>query len=443
MKRFTEKYLLSWKDSPRRKPLIIRGARQVGKTWLVENVLAGEFESFVIIDLEKRRDLHEHFENSLEPRTLLSRLELTTGRIIPGRTLLFFDEIQACPRAIMALRYFYEEMPELHVVAAGSLLEFAFGEISIPVGRIQYLHIHPMTFYEYLIAMNKKPMAEYVLVHPSEVDKSIQKTILAQLKNYFFIGGMPECVKTYCNSGSMLETFKVQSEILESFRDDFSKYTPSIDPLCLDAVFLNSARSVGDQIKYSKLDQNHSGQTNRKAFDLLVKAKILNKISACDPSGLPLGATANPKKFKTSLLDIGLLNRLCKVSVELELQQDNLIAMYRGKLAEQFVAQELLAWHSSQLFYWARNARSSNAEIDYLAVFKEEIYPIEVKSGTGGTLRSLRLMLEKYKNCPKGLVFYSKEYSSLQDQKLEFMPLYSIPSVCDKRLSMYQTPYYK
>lgn len=336
----------------------------------------------------------------------------------------------------MALRYFYEEIPELHVIAAGSLLEFAFGEIAVPVGRIQYLNLHPMTFYEYLIAVDKEPMAEYVLIHPCEVDKSIQQTILAQLRNYFFVGGMPECVKTYCESGSMLETFKIQSQILDSFKDDFSKYTPRIDPLCLDAVFFNAAKNVGEQIKYSKLNNGHTGQTNHKAFDLLVKAKILNKISSCDPSGLPLGATANPKKFKTSVLDIGLLNRLCQVPVELELQQKDLLAMYRGKLAEQFVAQELLAWHSSQLFYWARNARSSNAEVDYLTVFKGEIYPVEVKSGTGGTLRSLHLMLEKYPNCPNGLVLYSNGYSRLQKQKLEFLPLYSIPSVCDKRLSM-------
>ena len=148
MQRLVEKQIAGWKDSPRRKPLIIRGARQVGKTWLVENVLAKQFVSFVKIDLEKRRDLHTHFSGTLEPRSLLNHLELTTGRIIPGQTLLFFDEIQACPRAIMALRYFYEEMPDLHVVAAGSLLEFAFGEISIPVGRIQYLYMHPLTFYE-------------------------------------------------------------------------------------------------------------------------------------------------------------------------------------------------------------------------------------------------------------------------------------------------------
>jgi predicted AAA+ superfamily ATPase len=429
MKRWIEKQVLSWKNSSRRKPLIIRGARQVGKTWLVENVLAGQFEIFIKIDLEKRRDLHVHFAGSLEPKTILSYLELAVGRIIPGKTLLFFDEIQACPRAIMALRYFYEQMPELHVVAAGSMLEFAFDKISIPVGRVQYLHMHPMTFYEYLLAMDKEPMAQYVLISPAGVDKTVQQMILKELRTYFFVGGMPECIKTYQATGSMVETFQVQSEILDSYQDDFLKYMPRIDPIILDAVFLNVAKSIGEQLKYTRLNEGHSGQTNRKAFDLLARAKVIHKISACNPSGLPLGATANHKKFKASFLDIGLLQRLCQVPVELELQQENLLAIYSGKLAEQFIAQELIAWHDSNLFYWSRDARGSNAEVDYLIVCKGKIYPIEVKSGAGGSLKSLHLMLENYSNCPEGFVFYHGMYQNLSDQKLVFFPLYAIAGI--------------
>ena len=433
MKRLAEKQVQGWKDSSRRKPLLIRGARQVGKTWFVENVLAIHFDSFVKIDLEKRNDLHIHFAGTLDPRTILSHLELATGRIIPGKTLLFIDEIQACPRAIMALRYFYEEIPELHVVAAGSLLEFAFGEISIPVGRVQYLHMHPMTFYEYLLAMGKELAAECIL---QQVDDVTQKIILNELRSYFFVGGMPECVKTYCDSLSMLATFQVQSEILDSYRDDFSKYTPRMNPMCLDAVFLNVAKSVGEQLKYTRLNDGHSGQMNRKAFDLLTKARVLQKIPSCDPSGLPLGATANQKKFKASMLDIGLMQRLCQVPVELELQEDDLLAMYRGKLAEQFVAQELLAWHSSELFYWSRDARGSNAEVDYLVVREGKIYPVEVKSGRGGSLRSLHLMLKKYQNCPHGLVLYNGPSKTILDQKLVFLPLYSVAAIGDRRLPL-------
>lgn len=436
MKRITEKQVIEWKDSPRRKPLIIRGARQVGKTWLVENVMARQFDHFIKIDLEKRRDMHIHFSGNLDPRAIVDLLELTSGRIIPGKTLLFFDEIQACPRAIMALRYFYEELPELHVVAAGSLLEFAFGEIPIPVGRVQYLYMHPMTFYEYLLALGKDKMAEHAISPHGHTAGAIQEMILNALRKYFFIGGMPEAVKTYRDSESMLETFQVQSEIIDSYRDDFSKYTPQINPICLDTVLLNVSRSVGEQLKYTHLDNGHSGQMNHKAFDLLVKARVIHKIPACNPSGLPLGATANQKKFKAAILDIGLMHRLCQVPVDLELQQKNLLAMYRGKLAEQFVAQELLAWHSSELFYWAREARGSSAEVDYLVIHQGEIYPVEVKSGKGGTLRSLHLMLKKYKNCPQGIVLYDGVYRELTDQRLLFLPIYSVASIGDKRASV-------
>ncbi len=409
---------------------MLRGARQVGKTWLVENILAKQFAGFVKIDLEKRTDLHVHFAESLEPRKILGRLELTGGRITPGKTLLFFDEIQACPRAIMALRYFYEEIPELHVISAGSLLEFAFDEISFPVGRVQYLHLHPMTFYEYLLATGNEPMAEYTLTSPTCVDVAIQQMILAELRNYFFVGGMPECVKTWRDSGSMVETFEVQSEILESYRDDFSKYRPRVDPTCLDAIFLKTAKRLGEQLKYTRLNEAHSGKTNHKGFDLLTKAGVINKIQACNPSGLPLGATANPKKFKAAMLDIGLMQRICQVPVDMELRQKNLLSMYRGKLAEQFVAQELFAYHGRELYYWSREARSSNAEIDYLVVCNGNIYPIEVKSGPSGSLKSLHLMLNTYPNCPKGLVLYSGPHKKLLEQKLEFLPLYSVASLC-------------
>ncbi|RQW79595.1 MAG: DUF4143 domain-containing protein [Geobacter sp.] len=433
MKRLVEKQVLEWKNSARRKPLVLRGARQVGKTWLAVNILGKQFERCIKIDLEKRRDLHALFQGSLDPKEIVEGLEISEGRILPGKCLLFFDEIQACPRAIMALRYFYEDMPELHVIAAGSLLEFAFSDISVPVGRLQYLEIFPMTFYEYLLALGKEPMAEHTLTSDKAVSEPIRKLILNELKKYFFIGGMPECVRTYRESGSMVEVFQVQSEILDAYRDDFSKYGARVDSVCLDAVLLNVARSIGEQLKYTRLNEGVSYQLNHKAFDLLVKARVVHKISACNPSGLPLGATANPKKFKACLSDIGLMQRLCKVPVELEMKQDNLLSLYRGRLAEQFVAQELLAWQNSELYYWARDARGSSAEIDYLTVRDGLIYPVEVKSGSGGSMKSLHLMLKQYPNCPAGLVLHGGPYGEMPEQKLVFMPIYGAATAGDLR----------
>lgn len=432
MLRTLEKQLLAWKGSKRRKPLVLRGARQVGKTWLVEHILAKEFENCVKIDFEKKKNLQAYFEGDLDPVKILSYLELSTEKITPGKTLLFFDEIQACPRAIMALKYFCEDMPELHVVAAGSLLEFAFENISIPVGRVQYLHVYPMSFFEYLAAVRGELLATESLKHPDTVDIPVQDILLKELRQYIFIGGMPECVKTWRDSKSMIESFEVQSEILESYRDDFSKYKPQVDSACLDAVLLRCAKSVGEQLIYTKLDNGHTGPTNRKAFDLLTKARILIKIPSCVPSGLPLGGTANQKKFKASILDIGLMQRLCQAPVDVELQQKNLLSMFRGKLAEQYVAQELLAYHGSDLFYWARDARGSSAEVDFLLSCNGTIYPIEVKSGAGGSLKSMHMLLQKYKNCPRGLVLYDGNYKNLPDQKLEFLPLYSVAGLCKR-----------
>lgn len=429
MKRLIEQELVQWKESSRRKPLVLRGARQVGKTWLVEQVLAKDFEALVKIDLEKRRDLHTVFGDNLEPKRILNLLELATGKIIPGKTLLFLDEIQACPRAIMALRYFYEEIPDLHVAVAGSLLEFAFAEISVPVGRLHYLHVHPMTFYEYLMALGKEPMAEQTRKSPSATSQAAHEQIIDELKNYFFTGGMPECVKTWRDTTSLRTVAEVQTEILDSYRDDFAKYTPKTDPRCLDAVLLSVAKSVGEQLKYTRLDETHTGPTNRKSFDLLTKARIIHKISACNPSGLPLGATANPQKFKAAFLDIGLMQRLCQVPIDTEIRQTDLLAIYRGKLAEQFVAQEMLATGSGELFYWSRERRASNAEVDYLLVRNGRIYPVEVKSGAAGALRSLHLMLQTYPGSPAGLVLSSRCYSQLTEQKLIFLPLYCAASL--------------
>ena len=433
MKRHAEGKLLEWKDSPRRKPLIIRGARQVGKTWLVEHFLSGHFERAVKIDLEKRRDLHGIFEGNLDPKKILSLLELSSEKIIPGKTLLFLDEIQACPRAITALRYFYEELPDLHLIAAGSLLEFAFDQSSVPVGRVQYLNISPMKFQEYLFALNKAPMAELVARHPAAVPPEAHPLILEELKTYFFTGGMPECVKHWRDSGSLKTVAEIQEEILASYRDDFSKYTPSVDSACLNSVLLNVARGIGEQLKYTRLDQDFSGITNRKSFDALNKARVIHRIPACDPSGLPLGASANPRKFKAAFLDIGLMQRLCSIPAAEILQERDLLNLYRGKLAEQFVAQEMAV--SGELFYWSREKKNSQAEIDLLAVQNGKIYPVEIKAGSAGSLRSLHLMLETYPDCPAGIVLSSRPYSVLPEQKLVFAPLYSAAQLNRTNLS--------
>lgn len=425
MNRHIDLALNSWKSGKRRKPLIVRGARQVGKTWSIERFGSRAFKSMVKIDFEKKPSMRGIFEGDLAPRALLEQMELTVGqKIRPGETLLFFDEIQACPRAITALRYFYEEVPDLHVIAAGSLLEFALAEASVPVGRVSYLDMQPLTFEEYLRAIGNEPAADVISRGPIELPAAVHLSLLDALKRYLFAGGMPECVKTLAEGGSLLDVFAIQDDILAAYRDDFAKYARRADRSCLDAVLFNVARQVGAQLKYTRLDDQHTGPTNRKAFDLLCQARVLHKIPGANPQAMPLGATANQKRFKAALLDVGLMRRLCGMPADQEMRHQELLDMYRGQLAEQFVAQELLVTQKRKLYHWSRDAQGSQAEVDYLVVRNGRIHPVEVKSGAGGQLQSMHLFLKTYPDCGDGFVLYSGPFGHRPQQRLKFIPLY-------------------
>jgi len=435
MKRFITKELLLWQKHSNRKPLILRGARQVGKTWVVEDFGKNHFKGRVHkIDLEKRPDLYEIFDKNLDVKRIIAELELILGVTIePDNDLLFFDEVQSCPRVLMALRYFYEEMPELHVIAAGSLLEFAIKDISFPVGRVQFMNMYPMTFAEYLIATGKEKAAETILSVPQELPDAVHQMLLDELRNYLFVGGMPECVAVYSQSGKFNSAFDVQAELVDSFRQDFSKYAQYSDKRCLNAVLINTAKSVGQQIKYARLTDSFSVPTIKKALDLLTLARVVNKVSSASPAGLPLGSTASEKKFKATLVDIGLMQFLCGMSISDEFKKSDLLAIYRGALAEQFVGQEILAAGQRELYYWSRDTKSSTAEVDYLVSKEGKVVPIEVKSSASGRLKSMHLILKEYDNIPEGYVFSAAKYAKLPEQKLNFFPLYFAYSLLNSR----------
>ncbi len=427
MKRFILDKLLHWQDDPRRKPLILRGARQVGKTWAVKEFARQQFEDRIhLIDFEKYPDLNKIFAQDLDTRRIICELELFFNRTItPGEDLLFFDEIQSCPRAITALRYFFEDLPNLSVIAAGSLMEFALRDITFPVGRVQFLNLYPMTFTEFLIATNKDMLAQKMVADPLHLPKNIHQILLEQLRLYFFVGGMPECVKTYRDDGKLVNVFAVQENLIQAYRADFAKYAPYSDKRCLNAVLGNLAKAVGNQIKYSHLADSFSSATNKKAFELLTMAQISRKISSTSAAGLPLGASASERKFKALLLDIGLMQSLCGLNVNDQIFNKNLLSIYNGALAEQFVGQELLAGGHERLYYWTRDARNSSAEVDYLIENNGEIIPLEIKSGAAGRLKSLHLLLKSYPDISQGYVLSQRQYSVLPEQKLVFIPLYA------------------
>ncbi|MDM8535638.1 AAA family ATPase [Desulfobacterales bacterium HSG17] len=433
MKRFIIDKLLHWHNEKNSKPLILSGARQVGKTWAVKNFAALYLNNKIhVVDFEKYPDWHKIFEKNLNVKRIISELELLLNKsITPGRDLLFFDEIQICPRAIMALRYFYEDLPDLKVIAAGSLLEFALKEISFPVGRVQFMNMYPMVFAEFLNGLGKDIMAETLVSGSREFSENIHEMFLEQLRLYFFIGGMPECVKTYRDTEKLKKVFNIQEGLIEAYRADFSKYAPYSDKQCLSSVLTNTARFAGQQIKYTRLADGFTPPTNKKAFDLLNMARIIYKIPSTPLVGLPLGALASDRKFKALIVDIGLMQYLCGLNISEEIYKKDLLNIYNGALAEQFVGQELLAYNDNQLYYWARDAKSSNAEVDYLFQNSSEIVPVEVKSGSAGRLKSLHLLLKTFPDISRAFVLSQRPYSELLEQKLIFQPLYTAMNLID------------
>ena len=426
MKRSFLEKLQQWKDSPLRKPLVLRGLRQTGKTWCLQEFARTAFPGGIrLIDFEQSRKWQSVFDSDLDPKRILAELELLLGQPIrAGQNMLVFDEVQQCPRALAALRYFYEQMPGLHVAAAGSLLDFALESISFPVGRVQFLDLFPMTFGEFLIATGRTSLADLLLAPPGLLPPAIHETLLQELRRYWMIGGMPRCVQTWVDTQSILEVRSEQDNLLSAFRQDFSKYTPRVDPHCLQTVLENAAKTVGAQLAYARLAPEYSGTTAKKAFQVLALARLLHPVYAASAAGLPLGCAATPR-LKTILGDIGLLQAVCSRTAADEWSQPDLLAIYRGSLAEQFVGQELVAGFPGHgPHWWKREARNSTAEVDYLVELHGGIQPIEVKSGRAGSLKSLHQLLRDHPGSRDGLVLSCAPWAALPDQRLRFIPLY-------------------
>lgn len=422
------KDLLNWKVKTRRKPLLLRGARQVGKTWIVDQFGQDKFENYIKLDFEKNPGFCELFNEDIDSERICIEIELRLGaKIVDDKTLLFFDEVQNCPRAIQALRYFYEQRPGLHVIAAGSLLEFAFSEISFPVGRIQSLRVNPMSFTEFLIAQNLEKVAEICISPIKQVSSYIHKFIMEHIRTYWIIGGMPESVLTFANENSMKSAIDIHNEINDTYRMDFHKYKPKTNINCLKNVFTNVALTIGKQTKYSNMAVDFSNPTIKKAYESLIMAKVTNKITAVKNPSLPLNTSAYDKVFKNVFLDIGLMNNIMNLDYTKINTMSELVGVYRGQLAEQFIGQELISSYSDNIYYWAREAKNSNAEVDYLVQFNENVIPIEVKEGASGKLKSLHLYREKYK--PElSVVFHSGEMGYIKKDKILFLPFYFVES---------------
>jgi len=385
----------------------------------------------VLVDFERNKTAHKIFDKDLNPRRMIEELEIYTGqRITPGKTLLFFDEIQACERALMMLRYIYEEIPEIHVIAAGSLVEFAISSISFPVGRVTFEWMRPMTFKEFLNAGKKEILVEKLpsIFKPMPIKEVLHNSVIEELRRYLIVGGMPEAVKKYFDSGSLAAVKQVHDDIIHSSIESLGKYHTRANIESLEHLIKSVPSSVGSQIKYTHLDPDRRIETTKASLKLLEKAFLLHQVHSTKISGLPLGANASAKVFKTLFLDVGLMQHVCGIDPLETIHSADLNSVYRGAVAEQFVGQELLASGGSEhskLFYWSRMKKGSSAEVDYIISRKANIYPIEVKSGPAGKMRSMHLLLKEYPEIEKGFVLSSIIYQKPNFGKLIYMPLYS------------------
>jgi hypothetical protein len=409
MKRDIQQELRHWKTQSPHLPILLRGARQVGKSYVIEHLGKSEFENYLTVNFEQRPDAKQCFE-TLEPTKIIRSLELLYNvKLNPGHSLLFLDEMQECPPAIMALRYFKEQMPTLHIIGAGSLLEFILHETDfrMPVGRIQMMYLKPLNFIEFLEALQLTQVREELtrmnFIHP--LPPVIHEQLLMRVQEYAALGGMPAVLSEYCATQDLRACQITQTSLLHTYRNDFGKYAQKTQHKYLQLLFDQAPALIAQWFKYSKVDPEVQPRDLKMALEKLRDAGLLHLIHATHATGLPLTTPLNQKKFKLLFLDIGLAKRAHRLDLPL-LLDSKLHLLNQGMITEQFVGQELLSYatpyETPQLYFWMRDKKGSTAEIDYITTVDSTIIPIEVKSGATGKLKSLHLFMEE-KNAPIGI----------------------------------------
>jgi len=403
--RDAESYLQKWYAKEHRKPLVIRGARQVGKSTLVREFSKKFGHTLIEINLEKHLRMEEVFKR-LDVKEILNEISLLTGKSLMANndTILFLDEIQATPSAIPALRYLYEEKPDIPVIAAGSLLEFTLADhnYSMPVGRIEYLYLGPLFFFEFVSAMNSSHLVSYMKNFRMDENFSIEahEQLSTLLREYFIIGGMPEAVAVYLDTQNITQALQVHHSILDTYRNDFNKYTTGTALQRIQRVYDYVPSATGEKLKYSNVNPSWQARDIRNAIDLLDYAGVIFKVHCTNGSGIPLNANADHKIFKPYFLDVGLMNTAS--GIKLLTREDFFTTRFinEGKMAEQFIAQHLRfekeLYIRPQLHYWLREKRTTNAEIDFLIQSGHVPIPVEVKAGKSGRLKSLHIFCDIY-----------------------------------------------
>lgn len=407
-KRHIDSALEEWKNSSRRKPLLLRGARQIGKSSSLRR-LGKLFKHYVEVNFETQPELRHIFTEISDIKEIASRLgTIMNTPIVEGKTLLFLDEIQACPEALHSLWAFKENMPKLHVVAAGSLLEFTLKEMpSFGVGRIRSMFMYPMSFNEFLTAsgleqwVHEKNKADYTHPLPNE----LHQALVNQFRSFLMVGGMPASVAAWIESHDYMQCSEEQEDILQTYYDDFAKYSKRIDPRLLRNTLRSVMMQTGSKFMYKRVDGGYRTEEIKRALDMLCDAGIIKMVQHSAGNGLPLGAEVNNKFRKYNYLDTGLMLRMLDMDMgsaqpltELILAGTAEDLVNKGPITEMLTGWEIIKSLSPRtehdLYYWENTANGTSSEVDYLASQNFEVVPIEVKSGVSGKMKSLRLFMQ-------------------------------------------------
>jgi predicted AAA+ superfamily ATPase len=399
MKRKIMESLCAWKGEIKRKPLLLMGARQVGKTFVLKKFGAEEYVNTIYLNFEDNPRLCKLFDASLTPKIILKALTIEmNAEIIAGRTLLIFDEVQECPNALNSLKYFCEEAPEQHIVAAGSLLGVKLAHIKgFPVGKVQFLTLYPLSFLEFLEALNEVRLKDFIedLKSIEPLPPNLHEKILTHFKEYLFVGGMPEAVAEYITSQNLSKVREIQTAILNAYSLDFAKHAPKEHIMKINQVWNSIPTQLAKENKkfiYSAIRTGGRAKEFEVALQWLIEAGLIYKVQLISTPKIPLSAYADMNAFKIYLLDVGLLGAMAHLSAKTLLHDNELFQEFRGAIAENYVAQELV--HSQYLlFYWTSEGK---AEVDFILEQDEFIYPLEVKSGNSSKKKSLKVYDDIY-----------------------------------------------
>ena len=429
MYRIAIEKLYKWKNSKRRKPLIIEGARQVGKTWLMKEFGKQAYADTVYINFDSNSRMADLFSADLDTERLIMGLELYAGRKInPENTLLIFDEVQEVPRALASLKYFYENAPQYHIVCAGSLLGIALHQgTSFPVGKVDFLKLYPLSFSEFLMATGNERFAELLKKQDYEMITSFKQTYIDALKHYYFVGGMPEAVQSFAESKDFNEVRAIQKRILAAYEQDFSKHAPNeIVPkirMLWNSIPSQLARE-NKKFIYGLVREGGRAREYETAIMWLSDCGLVHKVSRVNAAGIPLKAYEDLKAFKLFIVDVGLLGCMTGLRQRTLLDGDDLFVEFKGALTEQYVCQQLKTIEDLGIYYYT-NDRGS-CEIDFVVDNGEQIVPIEVKAETNLRAKSLKTYRDRFE--PELSVRTSMADYKKEDWLLN-LPLYAIENI--------------